>query len=62
MDGLELPCEGIQVGLGNISVYRQYCNTGVCNNGYHRHFHMSIISLMQYHIAGIYCKKKYLRI
>ena len=37
-----------QLGLGNISIYRQYHNTGVCNNGYHRHFHLSIISLMQY--------------
>ena len=36
------------VGLGNISIYRQYHNTGVCNNQYCRHFHMSIISLMQY--------------
>ena len=36
------------LGLGNISIYRQYRNTGVCNNGYHRHFYMSIISLMQY--------------
>ena len=36
------------VGLGNISIYRQYRNTGVCNNGYCRLFHMSIISLMQY--------------
>ena len=31
----------------------QYCSTGLCNNGYHRHFHMAIISLMQYIAA--YC-------
>ena len=36
------------LGLGNISIYRQYRITGVCNNGYCRYFHMSIISLMQY--------------
>ena len=34
--------------LGNISIYRQCRNIGVCNNRYRRHFHMSIISLMQY--------------
>ena len=38
----------LQVGLGNISIYRQYRKTGVCNNGYCRYLHMSIISLMQY--------------
>ena len=37
-----------QLGLGNISIYRQYRNTGVCNNWYRRLFHISIISLMQY--------------
>ena len=31
-----------------MSIYRQYRNTWVCNNGYRRHFHMSIISLMLY--------------
>ena len=36
------------VGLGNISIYRQYRKTGVCNNQYRRLFHMSIILLMQY--------------
>ena len=40
--------QGCEVGLGNISIYRQYRKTGVCNNGYFRYFHMSIISLMQY--------------
>ena len=35
------------IGLGNISIYCQYCNTGECNDWYCRHFHMSIISLMQ---------------
>ena len=37
-----------RLGLGNILIYRQYRNTGVCNNRYRRLFHMSIISLMQY--------------
>ena len=36
------------LGLGNISIYRQYRKTRVCNNGYCRYFHMSIILLMQY--------------
>ena len=36
------------LGLGSISIYWQCRNTGVCNNRYRRHFHMSIISLMQY--------------
>ena len=44
----------LQLGLGNISIYRQYHNTGVCNNGYRRHFHMSIILFMQY--ITEYCK------
>ena len=38
----------MELGLGNILIYRQYHKTGVCNNGYRRHFHISIISLMQY--------------
>ena len=43
----------LQVGLGNISIYRQYRNTRVCNNGCRRHF-TSIILLMQY--IAEYCK------
>ena len=43
------------IRLGNISMYRQYRNTGVSNNQYYRFFHVSIISLMQY--IAEYCKK-----
>ena len=45
---VDLTCCLFALGLGIILIYHQYRNTAICNNQHRRHFHMSIISCMQY--------------